>query len=80
MGKAIKSDNVLKPTIVTLLKVKSGATRVTCVKEVKDEEGNKLYAGDCLQKSTNGNYYLMLGTFTVRADTVLNHAYKNRNK
>jgi hypothetical protein len=75
MAKAIKSTNPLKPTIMKLLKAKSGATKVTCVEERTDEDGNVVYYGSCMARDGR-NGYKSLGGFTVRADVVLQEAYK----
>lgn len=79
MSKAIKSTDPIKAIIVKMLKQKSGGTRVTNVKETKDDEGNKVYCGDCMANA--GGYWNGLGTFTVHQDSVMNATYKaSKNK
>lgn len=70
MSKAITSKNPLKATIVALLKKKSGAKRVTCVRQDKDENGNIIYTGSCMNYDPRRRMYDFGKGFSVTADEV----------
>ena len=72
MSKAITSKNPLKAVIVKLLKAKSGAKRVTCVSQDKDEAGNVIYTGTCMNYIPSRRMYDFGKGFSVTADEVQN--------
>lgn len=61
MSKPVKSNDPIKKPVVTLLKEKSGADRVTCV---TFSEPN-IYSGNCFRHVGNKKYQ-PLGTFQVQ--------------
>lgn len=64
MSKNVKSTDPRKPEIMAALKRKTGANKVTLVKENNDGS----FSGSCLKGGRAG--YQQLGTFTVTYDEV----------
>ena len=62
---AIKSTDPRKPSVMKALKAKSGATKVTNVKEVRG-----IYSGDCWKFMGRGEQFEHLGKFECTAKEI----------